>query len=857
MKRIAFLMIFISLFKLVAVADEGMWIPLLINQLNIKTMQGMGCKLTAEQIYSINQACLKDAIVSLDHGSCTGEMISQEGLLLTNHHCGFGEIQNHSSPEHDYLTNGFIAKNRSEELPNEGKVVSYLIRIEDVTDKVLAVVKEKMSEQQRQGKIDEISNEITKNAISNTHFEASVESFYKGNNYYLFVYETYRDVRLVFAPPSAIGKFGGDTDNWMWPRHTGDFSIFRVYTGPDGKPADYSAQNIPMHPKYSLTISTKALNKGDFTMVFGYPGSTDRYLTSWGVENEMNNVNDIRVKVRTKKLEILKEDMNTSDKLRIMYADKYSTSSNYWKYSIGQNKRLRDLQVKSKKQELESVFTQWIGTDSTKMANYGESLKLLKRYFTEGNEYAKTMNYWVEAIYSGPEIIRFTMKTRKLLGQIKNNTDNQNEINAAIAEFKNEAQQFYKEYNPPTDKKVLAALLSMYRENVLPEYYPDLFNDINKNYAGDFSMYVNDLFAKSVIADSAKLFSLLVHPNHEFVFNTNKILALAGAMEPLENLLRNKVEFQQTIFETLSELKENAVFYFKNFDPATGKEQFVKSLTDFYKDMPKNLRPDIFIFIDKKYKGNIQKYADYVFSKSILTDSARFNKFVASQDYKILEKDPAFVAMKSFNKVMKTKILESDLAYTLALSALEVYWRISEKTEVLKTYQSKGERLFMAGLMDMQKDKTFYPDANSTLRMTYGQVGDYEPMDAVYYKHYTTIKGYIEKEDPKNDEFTVPAKLKELYEKKDFGDYAQDGTIYTCFITNNDITGGNSGSPVLNANGELIGIAFDGNWEAMSGDIAYEPKIQKTICVDIRFVLWIIDKMGGATNLINEMKIVK
>jgi hypothetical protein len=698
-----------------SVADEGMWLPLLIQKLNMNKMQQMGLKLSAEDIYSINKASLKDAVVALDHGSCTGELISADGLLLTNHHCGYDEIQKHSSLKHDYLTDGFWAMSRAEELPNPGKTVSFLVRIEDVTDQVNAVLTEKMTEAQRAKKVEEIGKLISDKAISGTNYEGKVQSFFSGNNYYLFVYQTFKDVRLVGAPPSSIGVFGGDTDNWVWPRHTGDFSMFRVYCAPDGSPAEYSEKNVPYHPKHFLPISLKGIEKGDFAMVMGYPGNTERFLTSWGVNETTDVTNKIRVKVRTAKLAIIKEGMESSDKVRIQYASKYRSSSNYWKYSIGQNKGIAALDVYKRKQELEKKLQEWVMANDDRIAKYNGMFSILENGYQKSRTLNKVMNYWNEALIEGPEIIIAALNVRMLEEGLAMN--NPAILDEQVKAVKEEMKKLFKDYHVETDKKLIAELFRIY-----------------------------------------------------------------------------------------------------------------------YQDVEKDFHPSVFADVEKKYKGDFKKYAEMVFKKSFLIDSVKLNKFLEKPNMKELQKDPGYQVMNSI---------------------IAVYFTVKPQLQNIRQEMEKGERQFAAALMEMQTEKTFSPDANSTMRLTYGQVGDYDPRDAVTYKYYTTLAGYIEKEDSTNEEFVVPKRLKELYYKKDFGRYAKNGELVTCFTTNNDITGGNSGSPVINGNGELIGTAFDGNWEAMSGDIVFEPKIQKTICVDIRFVLWVIDKYAGAGHLVKEMKIVE
>ncbi|TKG92431.1 S46 family peptidase [Puteibacter caeruleilacunae] len=698
-------------------ADEGMWLPTLIDKMNITEMHEMGMKLSADDIYNINKSSLKDAIVIFGRG-CTGEVISDKGLILTNHHCGYDVIQQHSSVDHDYLTDGFWAKSFEEEIPSPGLKVTFLVEIKDVTDSIAAVVTDKMSEEERESKIHEVSGRLIRSAMKGNHYKANVKSFFAGNEFYLFVYEEYTDVRFVGAPPSSIGKFGGDTDNWMWPRHTGDFSMFRVYAGPDGKPADYSPDNVPLKPKHHLPISLKGVKKDDFAMTMGYPGSTDRYLSSWGIEERMEIENKIRIQVRGAKQEIWLKDMKASDKVRIQYASKYSRSSNYWKNSIGMNKGLNNLHVLDKKRELEKEFQTWVDQDASRKDKYEDVLEILSSSYAKQQSAVTAQNYLFECLLRGTEIVDMALNARRIneiLGMDKFNAD---VLKSEIINLKNNADEFYKNYNPDTDRKVFAALVKMYKDNVDPKYLPEIY---------------------------------------------------------------------QTI--------------------------------------------------EKKYKGDYEAFADYVFSKSMFASHDKFMHGLRNLKCKTLGKDPAYIFAKDLIKVLYS-----------------IYDETGDCLEAIE----RGNRLFIAGLKEMKKSEKLYPDANFTMRISYGKVGDYIARDAVHYNYYTTLKGVMEKAKPGDYEFDVDKKLIELYENKDYGQYAdKDGRLRVCFTSNNDITGGNSGSPVINGNGELFGLAFDGNWEAMSGDIAFETRLQKCINVDIRYVLFVIDKFAGATNLIDEMTIVR
>ena len=711
---------FIISFANTARADEGMWILSLINK-NYDDMKRQGFKLTPEDIYNINKASLKDAICGLSKANypleffCSAEIVSDQGLMLTNHHCGFESIQSQSSIEHDYLTDGFWALSKDQELSNDDMCASFLVKIEDVTDRVLKGVTEEITFDNRQDAIDKAIKEIEKENGNNSNYNIEVATMFGGNQYFLFVFETFTDVRLVGAPPSSIGKFGGDTDNWMRPRHTGDFSILRVYMGADGKPSKYNKNNVPYKPKYFLPVSLKGVEKGDFSMVMGFPGTTDRYLTSFGVKEQMEILNPASIKIRTKKLELIKKDMDLSSKVRIQYASKYASSANYWKYFIGQNKGLRRLDVVGQKQQIEKQFTEWVNTNPERQKLYGNVLPTIDKSYSENKEKSLAYQYIFEGLFQGSELITAPFETMELYQTLKAEKPDENTIKSIADELRKSSVGFYKDFNPPTDKKLFAELLKMY-----------------------------------------------------------------------------------------------------------------------YEDMPQVYHFAFFIEIEKKYKCDFNRFADEVFKKSIFADEKRYNAFLDKPTAKTLENDWAF------------RILQQ--VYFLYISISNI-----ESTDV-----QNAKRLFEKGLMEMQPEKLFYPNANSTIRLTYGTVGDYRPADAVSYSYYTTLAGIMEKEDPNNDEFIVAPKLKELYVKKDYGQYASsDGNMRVCFTTNNDITGGNSGSAVLNDNGELIGIAFDGNWEAMSGDIAYEKTLQKCINVDIRYVLFVIDKYAGAKNLIDEMKLVK
>jgi hypothetical protein len=714
-----FLPIFIVLYfslALISRADEGMWLPMFIKRLNQTDMQKMGLKLTAEEIYSVNNSSMKDAIVNFGN-FCTGEVISKEGLVLTNHHCGFDAIQSHSSVQNDYLTNGFWAMTREEEKPTPGLTVTFLVRMEDVTSKVMGALAPEMSPEGREEAIEKSISFIEKEAVGTTHYNAEVKSFFEGNEYYLFVYETFLDIRLVGAPPSSVGKFGGDTDNWMWPRHTGDFSMFRIYTDSTGKPAEYAKGNIPYKPKHHLPVSLKGIEKNDFAMVMGYPGGTERYMSAEGVNMTLEQSNPTRIKLREKRLAIMKEDMDANPEVRIKYASKYASISNYYKYFIGQNQGLKKLKVVARKREQEQKFQQWVDADPERKGMYGTVIKDFETIHKDYRKINKPYIYLEEAAFA-TEILMMVYKTNsfyKLLSAKVTGKD----LEVAKADLKAKTDEYFKDYNAATDKKVFAALLSMY-----------------------------------------------------------------------------------------------------------------------YNDIPKVLHPSVFKMVEKKYKGDFNKYAEDVFAKSIFASKTKMDAFLLKPDAKTLEKDPAYKAMNS---------ILGDFRSSIGPFFGDVRNRLD-----------KANNLYLQGVLEMRQGQKLYPDANFTMRLTYGSVQDCIPGDAIYYNYYTTLDGIIMKEDSTNEEFIVPKKLKDLYNKKDYGRYAdKKGYMPVCFITNNDITGGNSGSPVINGQGHLIGTAFDGNWEAMSGDIIFEPTLQRCISVDIRYVLFMIDKFAGAGHLVNEMTLVE
>lgn len=691
-------------------ADEGMWVLKELNKQNLARMKELGFILPYEQLYSETDPCVANAVVIFG-GGCTGITVSNEGLIFTNHHCGYGSIQQLSSVEHNYLQDGFVSQSKEEELPVPGLTVSYLRETIDVTDRINGEIDKIEDEYKRITAADSISQVLCDSIGVDEFKKAQVVPFYSDNKYYLVVYNVFRDVRMVFAPPSSMGKFGGDTDNWMWPRHTIDFSVFRVYANTNNEPADYSKDNKPYQPRYVAEVSLQGYADKDYAMTIGFPGSTSRYLCSWGIERRIESSNKPRIEVRGIKQEIWKRAMSASDAVRIKYASKYAGSSNYWKNSIGMNNGLAKLDVIARKQELEKEFAAWVAQDSDRKVRYGEVLTLMEEGYTSSNEVYKAMTYLTESL-SGMEIVRLA----RMVNSFDPEGSTQEEKQIFLEDI---VQPFFKDYEPTLDQECLAAMMEIANKRIPTKYQPDVFAKINKKYKGDYKKYAADVFKKT---------KLLSYDN---------------------------------IVQLISDPKKNAK----------------------------------------------------------------------------LKNDPAF---------------ELNLSSFVAL--IDLRQKLNESSDKI----SKGERLFLAGLMEMQPEKTFYSDANFTMRMSYGSIGGYRPYDAAWYNYYSTEKGILEKQDPTSDEFRVQPEILNLVRNRDFGQYANaDGDLSVCFLTSNDITGGNSGSPIFDKNARLIGLAFDGNWEAMSGDIAFEPELQRCIGVDIRAVLFMIDKWGKCPRLIEELKLVK
>ncbi len=701
-------------------ADEGMWIPLFLKKYNIEAMQKKGFKLTAEDIYSVNKASMKDAVMIFG-GGCTAELISDRGLILTNHHCGYYSIQSHSSLENDYLRNGFWAMSDKEELVNEGLKVTFLVRMEDVTSKVLNGISENTDDYKREKIIENNIRLIEEDAQKGNSYKIKVKSFFYGNQYFLFVQKVYKDIRLVGAPPSSIGKFGGDTDNWMWPRHTGDFSLFRIYVDKNNEPAEYSEDNVPYKPKKHFPVSIKGVKKNDFTMVFGYPGRTQEYLTSYAVDMIKNKINPKKIEVRQNIIDIMSADMEKDPGVRIKYSAKYAGVSNAWKKWIGENRGLEILDAVAKKEATEKQLTDWINEDKDRIAKYGNLLTDYKNIYKDYTPYKLAQEYFYEAIWR-MESVKFSSKMASFIKKEDVKKDD-------IESIKKYAKEFFKNYNLTTDKKLFKTLFRLYYENAGDKFQPEVMN----------------------------------------------------------------------IFTTFNHFK-----------------------------------------IDKEIV--VEKYAKLYFDNTFFLNEEKFNDFIEKYSY----------GSEDTQKVKDTP------GYNFFYDFVNVYYsKIIPFTEKYKTKIDKKNRLYIRALMESKPNKVFYPDANSTLRIAYGKVDTYEPRDGVEYQYFTTLDGVIEKDNPEIYDYDVPDRLKELYYKKDYGKYGEDGKMHICFIASNHTTGGNSGSPVINGNGELIGVNFDRNWEGTMSDIMYNPDQCRNISLDIRYVLFIIDKFAGDKRLVDEMTVVE
>lgn len=708
MKKIVLLLFFLP-FVLLTYGSEGMWIPGYLNEQTRQLMKELGLEIPVSQIYSTDGPSLKDAIVSFG-GFCSGVVVSPDGLVFTNHHCGFDAIQQHTSLEHDYLKDGFVARNRGEELPNPDLFVSFLVETVDVTARVLTAVTPEMGEAERQMAIDSMFVFIQDEAYAkDSLLRYVISSYYAGNEFYMSTYKDYNDVRLVFAPPSSVGKFGGDTDNWVWPRHTGDFSVFRIYAGKDNQPADYSIQNVPYHPDYFAPVSLTGYEEGSFCMTMGYPGATERYLSSFGVQERMETDNSAMINVRTIKQAIWKNAMESSDSIRIKYASKYAISANYWKNSIGMNKAIVDLHVIEKKQSLESELKKWIQQDPDSRNKYLHILTNLELNYRNRRDAARASAFFIESFLNAPELVSLAL------------------------------------------------------------------NILNFDFSGD---------------------SLGVERSSRKLLDT-----------------------------------------YANLDLSIDKEVFVAMLRNYYSEVDSIYLPELYSIVKRDYDNDYQKYIDYLYSHTELASPSGFHR--------VQENDSTFVVF-------------DDPAVTLALDLLVKYYDITQAMQESSMNIEQNERLLNAAVREMQADRNFYPDANSTMRLSIGIVSGYSPHNAVKFNYFTTTKGVFEKvrEYKGDSDFEVQPALLELLSKKEFGKYANStGEMNVCFISDNDITGGNSGSGMFNAKGQLMGLAFDGNWEAMSGDLIFEPIYQRCIGVDVRYVLYIIDKYSNASHLINELQL--
>lgn len=711
MKKVLFLGVLLLSLMGRSFADEGMWLPLLLADKQAD-MQKNGMKITAEDIYSANHSSLKDAVVLFGRG-CTGEFVSKEGLLLTNHHCGYGSIVSLSTVESDYLTNGFWASDKQSELPCKGMTVTSLVYMEDVTKQVLQGINDKMTEAEREKIINENIEKVKAKATKGTHYQAVIKPFYYGNQYFMYVNEVFKDIRLVGAPPSNIGKFGGDTDNWMWPRHTGDFSMFRVYASKDNKPADYSPDNVPYTPKKHLKINLKGVNEGDFTFVFGYPGTTKQFLISDAVDFVQNVEDPIKIKLRTIRLDVYNRAMNQSPAQRLRYASKVASVANGWKKWQGEVRGLKRLNAIEKKIEFENKYAAW----------------------AKGNE-----------TYEG----------------------------------------------------VLPAMKKVYEK---------------KKAAETMYVYLSEaIFASDLMVNARKLLELIPEEGKEVDEKLSKAMADAIYAQ-LEDYYANDYENHRKV----------------------DKEIFVKTMSTFYTDCVGSL------IAEEKFDRDVEAYFENVYESSFLSNPDAAKKLLGN---------------------FKTKNLKK-ISQDAAVRLLVPYWNLYNDTmrdnlNSCLTELDSLYRVYVAGIMEMETNKEFYPDANLTLRVAYGNVKSYEPKDGVVYKPYSTIEGIMEKENPDVYDYVVVDKLKELYNNKDYGQYANEkGEMPVAFIASNHTTGGNSGSPVLDANGNLIGINFDRNWEGTMSDIMYDPTQCRNISLDIRYCLFIIDKLAGAKHLIDEMTIVK
>ncbi|MEM7655531.1 MAG: S46 family peptidase [Bacteroidota bacterium] len=737
---------------------EGMWLPLYLDSLNYEEMTAQGLELTADEVYNEEVASLEDAILRLDGGSCTGELISGKGLVLTNHHCAYDYIASLSSVSSDFLTNGFWAENHAAELPIEGAFISFLVHSENVTQQVLGQVGENPM------MAEEIMEEIAAEYVKDSNLEAEVKEMFHGSEYYLMVYETFRDIRLVGAPPEAIGKFGYDQDNWMWPRHTGDFALLRIYADENNGPAEYAESNQPYKPKKFLPISIKGVEENDYAMIMGYPGSTTRYLTSHAIELAVKQTNPDRIHLREQRTDIMKQAMDQDEEVRLKLASEYSRIMNYYKYFIGQTTMLERYDIIEKRQSEEDAFQEWAESDPDRQAKYAGVLGEIEELF---DLYVATDKFWTYLLENSlaPQSSVFAYQT---LGELRAALESgeQEAIDEAVASARKNIDEHFKSFVPEVDEAIFEAMFTSYYSDMPEGLHPATFEEI-MNPAPPAPPIVEEM--------------------------------------PEEDKKKKKKKRKKK-----------------------KKKKAQEELTPIIVDEA--------LAMEMSPEEKIIQFTEEAYATSLATDRARMEAFLENPTLDAIKDDKVLMYIGGILGFYQEKVAISKWSFEYQINTLR--------------------QTYLQGMREMHADKTFYPDANSTMRLTYGRVKSYEPKDAVEYEFYTTTDGIMEKEDPEDKDYYVPARLKELIEKQDFGDYAAEGEpLNVCFLTTNDITGGNSGSPVINGKGELIGTAFDGNWESMAGDIYIFPHLSRTICVDARYILFVIDKYAGATHLLEEMDI--
>jgi hypothetical protein len=709
-----FLLIYLNNFYLKA--EEGLWLPFLLNEFNIKEMHDNGLKLSAEDIFSNQSICLKDAVVLFNRG-CTGEIISEEGLLLTNYHCAFKYIQSLSTVDNDYMTSGYWAQSRKEEIPAPDLTVSFLTDVHDVTRQILYNIDDRVNEDEREKIIKKRIDSITTYTVNYPNIKTEIKPFYYGNKYYMFVYDIFKDIRLVGAPPSEIGKFGGDTDNWMWPRHTGDFSIFRIYSDTNNNSCEYSPDNVPYKPKKHLPISLKGYKEGDFTMVYGYPAKTSQFLTSHAISLIKEKILPNKIQFREERQELIKTAMNNDNEIRIKYAAKYENISNAWKKWTGILEGFKRMNIMEIKKDQELQFNRWANADTILKAKYGNLISEFEKLYNELIPYYTAEEFLYETIFS-TELVEFVSGFGKYL--YYSLEDSLAKPDNIIINLTGESKKFFRDYNIDIDKKIFARMMELYYYNVDKKFHPEMMN-----------------------------------------------------------------------------------------------------------------------IIIKKTKGNFSEYSKYIYSKSIFTDQTKVNRL-----------------LESFSMAASAKI-EDDPAYQIYASFIDLYRNtINPKLTEINIKLDSLYRVYVNGLIEMQPERKFYPDANHTLRLSYGSIKGYKPGDAINYVYYTSLQGIIEKNLDEIDDYAIPEKLGDLYKLKDYGKYGMNSTMPVCFIATNHTSGGNSGSPVFNGEGHLIGINFDRTWEGTMSDYIFDSETCRNISLDVRYILFIIDKYAGAGYLLNEMSFI-